>query len=466
MTRSRGVAAAALAIGLLVTGLDEAEAQTSIREIVTLRHGETLDDYQVLRQIALTPDGARAATVSYGLARVWNARTGKLLWELSSKYKSDEDTLIAHPVFSPDGSLLALAVRGEVALYAAADGTKLARLTGHDPVLWTWRTPIAFSPDGNWLLTTAIARRDSKGPDGAAWIFPVGDRSGPSWLYRKWRGLLGPEELPARHMLMPLERPKAQGDPFPPEGWVQEIRFSRDSAEVLMLGSPAVFAYSVSDGREVRRFGPTTPRDQYRVDAQQDPWVGASGVSWLTSISPSGRHVVECTDGTLWIRPAERNPRPEIELPLAIQLRGLNSLKHNCVFSPDGIRIAAWWPDQRRTPIVEVNVWDMTGKPSLRYFAPGREGRFEPAVITALHWSGDGRRIVAVDSAKTLRVFDPERDELLVRHQRPDQGKGDSLLAVDHTGTRFLTDRVGREGPARRARWVEAQVWEVVVQER
>jgi WD40 repeat protein len=143
----------------------------------------------VVRQVAATPDGIRAASSAFdGLFRLWDLATGEELhrWQggnLNSAVAASPDgTCLAggnaegeivvwnldnfaerwgrltrqgnvyHLDFSADGRLLASANHnGTVSLWDAATGANLAHLAGHTGRVWG----VAFSPDGAILASGA-----------------------------------------------------------------------------------------------------------------------------------------------------------------------------------------------------------------------------------------------------------------------------------------------------------------------
>lgn len=105
--------------------------------------------------VRYSPDGKTIATGSEdGIVRFWNAETG----EAGAKWPPAEYPVMGL-AFSPDGSLLALALGdetrvtqpGPVQVWDIAAATKKYDLTEHEKVA----NSVAFSPDGKYLISTA-----------------------------------------------------------------------------------------------------------------------------------------------------------------------------------------------------------------------------------------------------------------------------------------------------------------------
>jgi WD40 repeat protein len=101
-------------------------------------------------QVALAPDGRRLAGAGgFGGVQVWDAETGRPLWEQAVPAGRWA------PVFSADGARLAYSGGdGLVRVFDAATGKELALLEGHPGLPPT----AAFSPDGAMLATGGSER--------------------------------------------------------------------------------------------------------------------------------------------------------------------------------------------------------------------------------------------------------------------------------------------------------------------
>ncbi len=105
-------------------------------------HGHT----QELKGVALSPDGALAATASSdGAVRVWDAATGAALHTLLTHPESTADV-----VFSPDGrTLAAVGVHQSISFWHLATGRELLTIPMPDAGSF-----LEFSPDGHRLAVT------------------------------------------------------------------------------------------------------------------------------------------------------------------------------------------------------------------------------------------------------------------------------------------------------------------------
>jgi WD40 repeat protein len=98
-----------------------------------------------LRDLALSDDARFAAALGGGAVHVWNAATGRWLWQ-----SPEETGRIERVALSPDGSLLATAGEdGSVRLWDVATGSEVQRFPGHRGPAWK----VVFSADGRVLAT-------------------------------------------------------------------------------------------------------------------------------------------------------------------------------------------------------------------------------------------------------------------------------------------------------------------------
>jgi WD40 repeat protein len=99
--------------------------------------------------VDFSPDGSLLAGVCYkNTAPLWEARSGKLLFEL---LKSPEHIVAAS--FSPDGKTLAIGgFSGKIALYDTGNGQSVGQFSAIPSAVWE----LSFSPAGDQLASASI----------------------------------------------------------------------------------------------------------------------------------------------------------------------------------------------------------------------------------------------------------------------------------------------------------------------
>lgn len=103
----------------------------------------------------LAPDNARALTLAMGGdAMLWDAATGMKVAETEYSSNILFGDKVRDASFHPDGSRIALCVGYWPAVLDAGTGKVLMNLEGHA----TGISSIAYSPDGNWLVTAGADR--------------------------------------------------------------------------------------------------------------------------------------------------------------------------------------------------------------------------------------------------------------------------------------------------------------------
>jgi WD40 repeat protein len=100
-----------------------------------------------VRSVAFSPDGRLILTAGYeGRARLWNARTFRLVHEL----RGPDSSALNETVFSPDGSHVAAAGNdGTVRIWETATGDPIGIAVGHLYEV----THVAFDPSGQFVLS-------------------------------------------------------------------------------------------------------------------------------------------------------------------------------------------------------------------------------------------------------------------------------------------------------------------------
>jgi WD40 repeat protein len=140
------------------------EGTVRVRSIATGAEGLVLDQHartnapvRAVIGVDVSPDGSRIATAGAdGSFRIFHAETGAQLVVVRGRHcVPDGLCLVNRAVFSPDGSRIATTgADATVRIFDAATGRQLRVLRGHAPGgLGTY--PVAWSPDGTRLLSTA-----------------------------------------------------------------------------------------------------------------------------------------------------------------------------------------------------------------------------------------------------------------------------------------------------------------------
>jgi WD40 repeat protein len=102
--------------------------------------------------VAFSPDGKLLATGSYRQVTIWDLAKVQPVRTLTNVLGTVNDLR-----FSPDGRLLAVAggqpsAKGDLRLYAVSDWQLVAKLTGHDDVVFS----VAFHPNGKFLASASF----------------------------------------------------------------------------------------------------------------------------------------------------------------------------------------------------------------------------------------------------------------------------------------------------------------------
>ena len=418
---------------LVTVGPINADNTAVIRDVQTGEPILTLRGHtDRVTSAAFSPDGARVVTSSGsrdGTARVWDARTGKLLVATSNRHKEFSTGAVKIAVFSPDGERLATAHQDNAGrLWNARTGGLLKTFGG---IRHTETNSALFLPGGTrvligrWLLDINTGERS-----------PVVGFAGMNSLYTAQ--LISPDGTKAlavsgHNLSLSDLTGETKGPPVPfgqQNGrYSDDINFAAFSPDgkriVTVSGGRTVTVWDASSGKALTAleghvgaigFAAFSPDGRYVVTAGTDRTAriwdthadrslatleGATGeTKWrqFAEVSPDGTSVVIAGHGhtaSLWDVRARRQ---------RALLEGHTTEVYFAAFSPDGTRLLTSSKDQ--TILRDAS----TGRP-LAAPVEGRAGRDQPAVF-----SPDGRRFITFTEDEWL-VWDTRAGSLIKRQK-------------------------------------------------
>jgi WD40 repeat protein/tRNA A-37 threonylcarbamoyl transferase component Bud32 len=310
---------------------------------------------------------------------------------------------VVHPVFSPDGKLIASGGWDKsIKIWDAATGSERMDLTGHEGAVWC----VAFSPDGQ-RLASASADKTVK-------IWDV--QSG-----REWRTLGGHDREVCHVTFSPDGKRIASADYGPATKiwdtetgaqvaniqrqpmWVMGMAFSPDGKHIASCNMDAISVWDTASGAEVM-----TMASAHKLFVS------------CVAYSPDGKSIVSCGwDSGIKVWDASTGKQTMV-------LRACNQRLNFVSYDASGKFIVA--PDQGNT----ISVWDtVTGEVVMTL--AGHE-----ASIRSVSFSPDGSRIVSGSGDRTIRVWDTSwsRGQMLMR---TDSFRSVFSLAYSSDGKRFAT---------------------------
>jgi WD40 repeat protein len=342
-----------------------------------------LEDPEGAAGLALSPDGRRIATSSYGLKapRIWDAASGRLLRTLQAE--GDEQSFFAL-TFTPDSRrFIAWSMYGKGRAWDVESGESTPMFNGHTEEVFTAR----FSPDGRRIVTASR------------------DKSARIWDAASGRQLLvlgsfaGPVTTaafsPDGRRVVTTSRDGTWGGPAraPVDDRTVRVWDAASGNPIIDLKHDAIAssAFFSADGRHIVT---TADDDTIRV------WDAAAGKLVRTlkgyagsraAFSPDGRRVFTTNSATvrIWDFATGRT--------LSI-LQGHANGFAGVIFNNDGSRLLT-------SSVVEdttVRLWDVSAA------VITLEGHTRPTLSAA--FSADGRRVVTA-SYDGARIWDAETGE-------------------------------------------------------
>ncbi len=330
-----------------------------------------------------SPDNARVVTASFdGTARVWEAATGKQVFELRM-YGPDAISQVLHAEYSPGGKrIVTVGSDGAASVWDATTGGRSAELRGHESLAFD----AVFSPDGLRIVTTSADRtarvwdattgesiallightdavtRARFSPDGTRVVTASADGTA-----RIWAASAGQEATAVYHNVI-------GGAALSPDGTLLRT----------VDGLGIVETWDAATG---------ATRGKTR-------WYDGKNIWFLTAFSPDGTRLVLANrlDSNNGDAVANLRSAPDVVIwdPVArrvvAEMRGHMTAVSAAVFSPDGTRLLT--ADGAGT----VGVWDAATGNLLFAVAHGSDTK-------AAAFSADGRRFVTGGNA-AVRVWD------------------------------------------------------------
>jgi WD40 repeat protein len=332
---------------------------------------------QKVDKVEFSPEGTRLATAGWGKnnptndARIWDARTGTLLFEL--KGHTDRLTSLA---FSPDGTRLATTGSDRAAkVWDVGTGMLLLDLKGHSDGLES----VAFSPDGT-LLVTGSRDKTAKVWDACTGM-PMLKLEG------SFRGGLTGVAVSPDEMLLAggsLDGTARVWD-FRSGSLVREINAHTATVGSVAFSPDGTRLATASFDKTARIWTPRTGGSLIELK-------GHAGEITCVAFSPDGTRVVTTSeDKTARIWDARDGT-------LRLQLNGHTAKVSSAAFSPEGTRLVTGGWDKT------ARVWDARTGVQLLELKGHAYGYV--SWVAGVAFSPDGKQIVTASHDGTAKTWD------------------------------------------------------------
>jgi WD40 repeat protein len=345
---------------LLATAADDAAVK--IWEVASGEiHRELAGFSDAVYSVAFSPDGQYLASATEERLQVWETRTGREALSIEAN--------ALFVAFSPDGQQLAASTGSAVTLWEARTGREQLTLSGHT----TWVQSLAFSPDGEQLLTASL--------DGTA---------------RLWDITPGQEAL----TLM------ANGNrvAFSPDG--DRLATGGLDGIARLLDRESGEQLAALAGHEQGLFGVAYSPDGQRLataslDGTAKVWDTVSTEELVTLIGHSHiiRDIAFSLDGR-WVATASFDGTAKVWDAVSgeelLTLSGHDGLVTGVAFSPDGGRLATSSTD------TTAKIWGLPNGELLLTLSGHTDA------IPDIAFSPDGTRLVTGSNDATARVWEVE----------------------------------------------------------